>query len=484
MKLAELSHAGRQPPLPLHIELADAAGPAELRLERLLRVLPGKRYVGVGEWRGRKVLAKLLVGRRAARHFLRELSGARLLADQHLTTPLLLVDGLSEEQGGWLLFDYLDGAQSLEQAWQAVADQPLLSEAQQQVFGEALAAIAGLHAKGLWQADLHLDNLLRHAGQLYLIDGGGVQAETPGQPLSRTQVLENLGVFFAQLPAALEPYIEELLVHYLLVNGEHALPLEALLKEVAKVRHWRLHDYLRKVGRDCSLFSVRRGAFGLRAVRRELAGELQPLLDAPDRWLEQGQALKTGGSATVARVAVNDRPLVVKRYNIKGFAHWLKRFWRPSRAWHSWREGHRLERLGIATPRPLALLERRYCWLRGRAYLITDCLVGQDILARFQPYLASSPPEAELLALDHLFAALLRERISHGDLKGSNLFWQDGCWALIDLDAMCQHRSARRFAAAYARDRARFLRNWPADSALYRLLDQRLPLAPDAGPED
>ncbi|AYC34558.1 serine/threonine protein kinase [Pseudomonas cavernae] len=487
MKLSELSRAGRAPRLPLAIELADAVGPATLQLQRLLRVLPGQRYVGVGDWRGRKVLAKLLVGKRAARHFLRELQGARLLAEQHLPTPLLLADGLEAGEGGWLLFDYLDGAQSLGDAWRVVERQALLSDAQQAVLGEALTAIAQLHAKGLWQADLHLDNLLRHGGQLYLIDGGGVQGEVSGQPLSRQQVLENLGVFFAQLPAELEPHIEESLVHYLLANGEHALPLEALLKEVAKVRRWRLRDYLKKIGRDCSLFSVRRGAFGLRAVRREAEVELQGLLAAPDAALAAGRSLKNGGSATVAQVELNGRPLVLKRYNIKNFGHWLQRFWRPSRAWHSWREGNRLHFLGIATPQPLAVLERRWCGLRGRAYLITDSLAGQDILARFQPYLATeegvAPPEAELVALDRLFAALLRERISHGDLKGSNLFWHDGHWALIDLDAMRQHHSARRFVAAYARDRARFLRNWPADSALYRLLDQRLPQVPGTCPE-
>ncbi|MEE4465126.1 serine/threonine protein kinase, partial [Azotobacter chroococcum] len=67
-----------------------------------------------------------------------------------------------------------------------------------------------------------------------------------------------------------------------------------------------------------------------------------------------------------------------------------------------------------------------------------------------------------------------------GDLKGNNLLWQDGHWLLIDLDALEQHHGAARFARAFAADRARFLRNWPADSALHRLLDQRLPRAADA----
>ena len=471
MQLAELKHAGRAPVLPLQLQLSGDS----LVLERLLRVLPGQRYVGLARWRGRLVLAKLLVGGKAERHFQRELSGARLLAEQGLCTPELLAEGFVAGQGGWLLFDYLEGAESLWDVWRVVEREVLLSDAQQTVLGEALAVIGQLHARGLWQADLHLDNLLRHDGRLFVIDGGGVQVEKAGQPLSRQRVLENLGVFFAQLPAELEPFTEELLVHYLLANGEHALPLEALLKEVEKVRRWRLRDYLKKVGRDCSLFAAKIGAFGLRIVRREQEAELSALLADPDAAVEAGHIYKTGGAATVARIELNGRPLVLKRYNIKNWLHGLKRFWRPSRAWHSWVEGNRLELLGIATPRPLAVIERRWCWLRGRAYLLTEYCGGPDLIARFAPYVEGAPPESELVALDRLFAALIRERISHGDLKGHNLFWDEGRWSLIDLDAMRQHRRQASFARAYARDRARFLRNWPVDSPLHRVLDQRLP---------
>lgn len=482
MQLAELADAGRTPRLPQPLQLPGG----DLQLQQLLRVLPGQRYVALAQWQGRPVLAKLLVGNKAARHFQRELDGARQLAEQGLNTPQLLADGLCEGEGGWLLFEYLQGAESLWDAWRAVEHQPLLSVDQQAILASALASIAQMHNQGLWQADLHLDNLLQHDGQLYVIDGGGVQVEIAGQPLSRKRVLENLGVFFAQLPVELTPFIEELLVHYLLVNGEHALPLEALLGEVAKVRKWRLRDYLRKAARDCTLFAARIGAFGLRVVRRADQAMLQPLLENIDLLTEQGHIYKTGGAATVAQVQLQGRSLVVKRYNVKSLGHWLKRFWRPSRAWHSWIAGNRLQLLGIATPQPLAVLERRWCWLRGRAYLITEYCGGQDIIARFQAFHDGSPPESDLLALDRLFAALLRERISHGDFKGHNLFWDDrqACWSLIDLDAMQQHCSARSFARAYARDRARFLRNWPADSQLFKLLDQRLPLTPVVGSAD
>jgi tRNA A-37 threonylcarbamoyl transferase component Bud32 len=471
MNLGQLRDAGRTPALPLSLQVAGE----ELCLLTLLRVLPGQRYVGVAQWQGRQVLAKLLVGGKAERHFNRESKGVHLLAEQGLLTPALLAEGYTAGEGGWLLFEYLDGAQSLGDAWRAVEHEAPASDAQQQVLAQALAAIAQLHSKGLWQADLHLDNLLQHNGQLYLIDGGGVQAQVPGQALGRDEVLRNLGVFFAQLPANLEPFLEELLIHYLLANGEHALPLEKLLAEVAQVRRWRVRDYLKKAARECSLFSARIGAFGLRVVRREAEPRLQTLLANPDAAIDAGHLYKTGGAATVARVEVAGEPLVVKRYNVKNFAHWLKRFWRPSRAWHSWREGNRLQVLGIATPQPLAVIERRWCWLRSRAYLVTAYCGAEDLIARFSPYLNSTPPDSELLALDQLFAALIRERISHGDFKGHNLFWYQNQWTLIDLDAMQQHRSQAGFAKAYGRDRARFLRNWPVESALYQLLDQRLP---------
>ncbi|MGN8122032.1 lipopolysaccharide kinase InaA family protein [Pseudomonas sp. 22082] len=476
MQLSELTGVGRTPPLPLSVALADAAGPADLQLLSLLRVLPGQRYVGAGVWRGRPVLAKLLVGNKAARHFQRELEGVKLLAAQGMTTPLLLADGLKDGEGGWLLFEFLEGAESLGDAWSKVESLPVLADEQSAVLAEALGAIGQLHGKGLWQEDLHLDNLLRHGGQLYLIDGAGIRVETAGQPLSRQKVLENLGVFFAQLPKSLEPFTEELLVYYLLSNSEHALPLEALQKQIDKVRAWRLKDYLIKVGRECTLFSVKRGAFALRSIRREEESAMLPVLEQADALLDQGHLYKTGGAASVGKVEVAGRALVIKRYNIKNFAHWLKRFWRPSRAWHSWREGNRLAFLGIATPKPLAVLETRFFWLRSKAYLITEYLAGPDIIERFAPYVESgAAPENELQALDRLFARLIAERISHGDFKGHNLFWQEDRWALIDLDSMCQHGSVGSFAPAYARDRARFMRNWPESSALYQVIDQRLP---------
>ena len=109
LKLGELCApaALRRPPLSLQLP------GGELLVSHWLRVLPGKRYVGQADWRGRPVLAKLLVGRKAERQFRRERDGAGYLAAQGVATPALLESGYRPDSGGWLLFDFLEGAQSL-----------------------------------------------------------------------------------------------------------------------------------------------------------------------------------------------------------------------------------------------------------------------------------------------------------------------------------------------------------------------------------
>jgi tRNA A-37 threonylcarbamoyl transferase component Bud32 len=471
LELTELGRAGRSPELPLKVALpADA-----LVLRKWLRVLPGRRYVALADWQGRQVLAKLLVGHKAERQFRREQDGARLLAGRGLATPTLLAADYQQGIGGWLLFDYLDEAVSLGVRWAAVAGEAPLSGEQEQVLGTALEAVGEMHAHGLWQEDLHLDNLLWQNNQLFWVDGGSIRTGEDDRPLTREQSAANMGVFFAQLPADFDLFTDRLLDSYRRGNPGVHLDLPEVQRQVALARRWRLRDFLDKLGRDCSLFSVKRGATELRIVCRGEAEILAPLLAAPDRFIAAGQILKAGGSATVARVEIDGRALVVKRYNIKGFGHWLRRCWRPTRAWHSWLEGNRLVFLGIPTARPLAMLEMRTCWLRCRAYLVLECLEGENILTRFAPHEDGAPPEDELVGVEGLFVALQRERISHGDMKGTNLIRHDGRWALIDLDAMRQHGTEHTFARAFAADRARFLDNWPTGSTLRRLLDERLP---------
>ncbi len=331
----------------------------------------------------------------------------------------------------------------------------------------ALATLGRLHAAGLSLADARARDATGPAS-------GRAGAVEPR--LSSSTARADLASLLARLPGDWEASWEIWLSAYIAAAGG-AFPGEkewpALHAEVDGRRASRLAAYLADCVRDGAHIAVDKTATRFCAVLRRQADTLAPLLVSPDAAIAAASPFKDGGTTTVAKVLFDGRELVVKRYNIKNLRHALGRAWRPSRAWHSWREGLRLQFLGIATPAPLALSEERLGLLRRRAWLINDHCPGPNLLS----HLAADrePPAEEARAISRLFAALHRLRISHGDLKATNLLWHAGQVVVIDLDSVVQHRSAAAHSRAWRRDRARLLRNWPAGSVLQRWLDAHLP---------
>lgn len=471
---AALRAAGRKPTAPFRIRLNDGG---ELLVRRLLRVLPAKRVVGeCTDAAGGRRLVKLFIDKHSARHWQRERDGIAALAAAGIPTPALVAAQPVAGGGHALLTEFLDGADTLLDGWRPLAGAAPGNDAAIALLAPAFALLGRTHAAGLSHDDLHFGNFLRHAGRLLLIDGDAVRRHGDG-PLSEKTAARDLAMLLAQLPRTWDGHMDALLAAYRQTNPQ-APGDAALARALAAERAWRLRDYLDKTGRDCTLFKVDRTFERFTAAVRSEADALTALLAEPDLYIDEGQLLKRGNTCTVARVESGGRPLVVKRYNIKNARHALSRLWRPSRGWHSWREGHRLSLFGIATPAPLALVEERWGSLRGRAWLVNEYCAGTDLLALLDAN--REPPPAIAAALTTLFATLHRERISHGDLKATNLLWDGRALQVIDLDAMRQHRSAAGHARAWRRDRARLLRNWPADSVLHRWLDAHLPTAPAA----
>lgn len=466
-----LAAAGRNIPVPFDLTLSDGR---VLTVERLLRVLPGKRVVGVANWQGNQVLVKCFVAARSEQHWQRETQGIELLLSAGVDTPQIVhVDGFLTG-GHVLLTRFLPKARSLGDVWKMLS--PLSADVQTVAvcLAPALQALASLHRAGLVQTDLHLDNfLLDEDGCCYVIDGDAVQ-RVKRDTLSREASLKNLAILFAQLAPNWDTSWPVFLAWYGAASLSLADDLRVLRRAVAKVRVWRLRDYLSKAVRDCSLFSVEKTARRFVSTPRDERSFFAAFLEAPDAWVAAGHIYKDGGACTVARVGYQERDLVIKRYNIKNWQHAISRCWRPTRAWHSWLAAHRLHFWGVATPQPLALIEERKGPLRGRAFFVTAYCPGASLHDCLEP--DRLPEPAQQSAILRLFETLHRLRITHGDLKAHNLFWHAGEIVLIDLDALTQHRSDWTFRRAWASDRKRFLRNWPADSLLFCWLDAQLPV--------
>ncbi|MCP5267983.1 MAG: hypothetical protein H6943_02975 [Zoogloeaceae bacterium] len=440
-------------------------------MRRLLRVLPGKRIVGEAEYAGLRVLAKLFIAVGSERHWQQEKAGVEALHEAGLPTPDIVCSSPFTGGGFALLTRFFPDAVSLIERWRDVACLPVAAPEALAVLKPVLEILARMHQSGLKQDDLHLGNFLCVDQSLLVIDGDSVQRV--GRPLSIEAAAGNLGMLLAQLPAAWDAQCAALLKSYVEANGIAGIRLDMLQAEINRVRAWRLKDFLAKSVRDCTLFEVSTSASKFSSVRRMSAGRLSGLLANLDNQLDKGLRLKSGNTCTVGRVASPDGDVVVKRYNLKNTAHALSRMWRPSRAWHSWREGHRLGLFGIATPLPLALVEERFGPLRRRAWLVNEYCPGESLAVHLSP--DAVPPTAEAQAIASLFSTLHRLRISHGDLKATNLLWHAGQVWLIDLDACTQHRSDDAYRKAWRRDRARLLRNWPANSKLVAWLQEHLP---------
>ncbi|ANX05069.1 lipopolysaccharide kinase InaA family protein [Immundisolibacter cernigliae] len=434
-----------------------------LHCDRALRTLPGRRWTLAGtlERDQRPVVAKLfLAGRQARRHFEREWHGFEALHRRGIAAPDVLYAGALDEPPGWLVLT----------AWLPGTGADALAEA---ALPAVLRAVASHHAAGVEQRDAHLANFLVRSGVAFTLDGAGIR--TSAQPLPARRALGNLALWLAQFP----PAVDERMGEWCALYGAIARPLprDDLQRQVERARCRREARHMDKALRSCTAFEARRTLRRLQVLdRRDDTPAMRAWLAAPDAPLESLSAdwLKRGNSASVVRVDIDGRPRVIKRYNLKTFGHWLRRCWRPSRAWHSWRNAQRLVLWGLPTPRPVALLESRFGWLRGRAFYLSEHVPGEPLGAA----LAAADPGRREALLDRL-CALLRDlrrlNLSHGDLKATNLLVdQDDNLMLLDLDALRRHRRRLAFERAFARDLARLRANWADWPALLTELDQAL----------
>ncbi|MBW1646149.1 MAG: serine/threonine protein kinase, partial [Deltaproteobacteria bacterium] len=331
-----LASLKRQVPFPCELTLLPedddhGAGAAALTCLEPLRLLPGRRLVCRARWRAAPVVAKLFIHpAKAGRDYDRELAGHRLFTAAEIATPALVARGRLGGGGRAVLYRYLEDAVSLGSLVPLVPTPAALEK-----LGAVLAAIARMHRAGFRQVDLHLNNFLWAGGRLFTLDSGDL-AVLPAAEKARTALVrKNLADLLSQLPLAYEPCFADLLASYnRAAKPDRELTVAELAADIRSWRRWRQRHYVRKAGRDSSDFVVARSWRRLLACRRGYdAGPWREFYRRLDELVVAGERLKDGNSATVALVEWAGEKVVIKRYNIKNLAHWLRRCWRPSRGW-------------------------------------------------------------------------------------------------------------------------------------------------------
>ena len=83
----------------------------EMTVQKILRLLPGKRIVAVAEVDGKQYLVKVFIGRYAGRYAKREVAGAAAIEDAGVLTASLEWQALRKSAKGHVLgFEYIPDA--------------------------------------------------------------------------------------------------------------------------------------------------------------------------------------------------------------------------------------------------------------------------------------------------------------------------------------------------------------------------------------
>ncbi|MDX1486824.1 MAG: hypothetical protein R3268_01390, partial [Acidiferrobacterales bacterium] len=227
---------------------------------------------------------------------------------------------------------------------------------------QAVRLLARQHAIGICHQDVHLENLLVAENTLYSIDASALRVRN--RPLGKRASLANLGLFLGQFFPKFDSDMKQLLDLYAHSRGWDTgfRDLAFLHSYVRQTRDKRRHRFLAKIYREGSVFGwLERN--GIRSIynKQWLSEELQRLLLSPQQaFSDDGtQYIKRGNTSTLVRATIDGRRVVIKRYNIKGRWHGLRRALRRTRASISWHNAHLLRFYGIDTPTPIAMIERR-----------------------------------------------------------------------------------------------------------------------------
>jgi len=454
--------------VPFEIKMDD--NPHTLHCLEILRIVPGKRVVAFANWNGKTVVAKLFYGTKQYTHCEREVTGISVLIKEGIPTPALLARETA--MGGniqILIFEKLQDAIGLDVIWRNKPADAKLFRLLQILTME----LATQHVLGVLQKDLHLKNFMLANKKIYTIDGGSIVGFN--HPLSKRKSLRNLGLFFSELGVGTDELQNKLFDTYIkarswFVKSKDKQFLNKVIKEHNRER-WQKFE--KKMERSSTGFArVKHRQQVMMYDRHWITPALLAYLQQPEQFfnLPGVRLLKNGRSSTVISINVENHELIIKRYNMKNIFHWLRRCLRTSRAVKNWRFAHLLRLFGIATPKPLAYIEKRFFGLRSESYIIMEKVNGLHLGDYLMLVNNDEAAKAKIASrTKQMLASLSKLKITHGDLKMTNILVENNRPVLIDLDGMQEHKNKHSLIKKTIKERQRFLENWSFDPQLQQL---------------
>ena len=186
------------------------------------------------------------------------------------------------------------------------------------------------------------------------------------------------------------------------------------------------------------------------------------------------QIIKSDNTTTVGLIFRGSYKIAIKRYNTKNAWHRLRRTVRSSRAENCWHFTRTLRNLDISVAPAVAWIQEIQLGLKFRSWFISEFVEGTSSLDYFKDNVSPAEIKKTLSEIVEILCKLRHERISHGDLKASNILLSKRGPVLIDLDSMRQHKTESTYQPAARKDLNRFLRNWQENPVLLATARQLL----------
>jgi len=423
----------------------------------VLRAIPGRRAVYDAQWGQRSVIAKVFSDRISrGRHLKDEWRGLGLLQERGLSSPEPLFYGQTPDGRVVVVVEKIANSATVLEALEETAD----NDERVDLLSKVCRELARQHEKGVLQKDLHFGNFLVAGGEVFALDAGRMRFLS--RPVGSKRGICQMALLVSSLQAADNRLIQRLCSEYMGVRGWDFEKQDELLFQ----RRLRFHKTRGvRQGLKKSLRTSRRyvrikdgghvGVFDKKFCREAEALDFAARIDG---LMKAGKILKDGRTCYVSCLQWNGKDVAVKRYNHKGLIHSLRHTIKRSRARRGWLHGHRLGILNIATPRPLAFIERYRGMLVWKSYLVTEYVEGNNLHEFLCDENVAGRQKSEVCEqIKELLGRLSKHKISHGDLKHTNfLITADGP-VLTDLDGMRVHRLGWACKLRQARDLKRFV---------------------------
>ena len=418
----------------------------------LLRVIPDRRKVYDALWNNKNVIVKVFSHKISARrHLKREWQGLKRLASYGLSAPKPLFYGQTFDGQKVVVVEKIVESTTILDKYLKTTDTSKKLNLLILICNE----MAKQHSKGILQKDLHLGNFLLKDDKVFALDSG--QMQFLRHEMDRKRSISQLAMLAFYLP------------------NDNTLSITRLCEEYFKARGWRyrktdqivfkkqLTVHKRKMIRKGLKKCVRTSKRHLRIKANEYFAifdksfcpqtQTKSFIEKLDKLMDEGKNLKKGNTCYVSRLTWNNNDVVVKRYNHKGFIHSLRHTIKKSRARRGWQHGHRLVMLDIATPKPLAYIEQLKFKLVWKSYLVAEYVKGQKLYDFLNNNNATKEQQQTInKQIKELLDELEKNRITHGDLKHTNILVTDKELILTDLDGMKAHKWGFRYKSSRAKD--------------------------------